>query len=118
MGMSTKCPKNAEKMSEKCPEGLKTQFSDIFGKFLAIWSMLLFGDPVQCTSVTSIVCLVRVGGGPLRISVLKNYMSVACNRFLESIFRKLHYTCPFVIQRITSKNVLGIIVLENLISVT
>ena len=42
-------------MSKNCPERLKTQLSDIFfGYFLAIWSMLLFGDPVQCAPVTMI----------------------------------------------------------------
>ena len=49
------CRQNVRKMSKKCPEkyptivpqGLKTQFSDIFGQFLPIWSILLFGDPVQ-----------------------------------------------------------------------
>ena len=40
---SQKCPKN-------CPEGLKTyNFRTFFGQFLPIWSMLLFGDPVQCS---------------------------------------------------------------------
>ena len=57
MGMSTKCPKNVEKMSEKCPKivqrGLKHNFRTFFGQFLAISSMLLFGDPVQCTPVTT-----------------------------------------------------------------
>ena len=28
--MSEKCRKNVRKMSKNCPEGLKTQFSDIF----------------------------------------------------------------------------------------
>ena len=46
--MSDECPK----MSRNCPEGLKTQFSDIFWTILPIWSMLLFGDPVQCSPVT------------------------------------------------------------------
>ena len=38
--------------------------------------------------------------------------------FSELIFRKLHYTCSLAIQRITYKICLGIILLENLISVT
>ena len=51
-GARTKCPQNVEKnvrkMSQNCPEGLKTQFSDIFRTiFLPIWSRLLFGDPVR-----------------------------------------------------------------------
>ena len=37
--------------------------------------------------------------------------------FLECISRILHYKNSFVMQRITWKNVFGIIILENLISV-
>ena len=58
MGMSTKCPKNVEKMSEKCPKivrrGWKHNFRTFFGQFLPVWSMLLFGDPVQCTPVKTL----------------------------------------------------------------
>ena len=53
------CPKNVEKLSEKCPKivqrGWKHNFRTFFGQFLPIWSMLLFGDPVQCAPVTSLV---------------------------------------------------------------
>ena len=48
----------------------------------------------------------------------KNYISVTRKIFWELISRKLHITYSFVIQTITWKNVLGIIFLENLISVT
>ena len=33
--MSEKCRKNVRKMSKNCPEGLKTQFPDIFWTFFA-----------------------------------------------------------------------------------
>ena len=33
--MSEKCRKNVRKMSKNCPEGLKTQFSDIFWTIFA-----------------------------------------------------------------------------------
>ena len=47
--MSEKCPKNVEKLSR----GAETHnFRTFFGQFLPIWSMLLFGDPVQCVPVT------------------------------------------------------------------
>ena len=45
-------------------------------------------------------------------------MSVTRNIFRELISRILHITYSFVIQRITWKSVLGIVFLENLISVT
>ena len=55
--MSEKCRKNVRKISKNCPEGRKHNFSDIFwtifAQFLPIWSMLLFGDPVQRAPVTS-----------------------------------------------------------------
>ena len=36
----------------KPPFRLSRNFRTFFGQFLAIWSMLLFGDPVQCTPFT------------------------------------------------------------------
>ena len=48
-----KCRKNVRKMSKNCPEGLQPQFSDIFRTILPIWSMLLFGNPVQCSPITT-----------------------------------------------------------------
>ena len=50
--MSEKYRKNVRKMSENCPEGLKTQFSDIFWTIFAFLVDALFGDPVQCSPVT------------------------------------------------------------------
>ena len=50
--MSAKCRKNVRKMSENCPKGLKHDFRTFFGLFLPVWSMLLFGDPVQCSPIT------------------------------------------------------------------
>ena len=56
---------NVDKMSEtcrkKCPKIVQrdwkhTIFSHFFGQFWPIWSMLLFGDPVQCSPVTTVVC--------------------------------------------------------------
>ena len=38
---------NVDKMSEKCPEELKSQFSDIFGIFLPIWSIILRCCPIR-----------------------------------------------------------------------
>ena len=55
-GMSTKCPKmskNVRKLSKDCPEALQTQFSDVFWTFFAHLVVLLFGDPVQCSPVTT-----------------------------------------------------------------
>ena len=51
--MSTKCPKNVGKMSKNCPEGLKTQFSDIFWTIFAYLVDAFVGRPVQCSPVTS-----------------------------------------------------------------
>ena len=48
----------------------------------------------------------------------KLHFSYKKNMFRELISRKLHITYSFVIQRITWRNCLGIIFLENLISVT
>ena len=58
MGMSTKCPKNVEKKVRKNVLGgsKNTIFGHFWTQFLPIWSMLLFGDPVQCTPVTSLSC--------------------------------------------------------------
>ena len=56
--------RKCRKMSGKCPKivqrGCKHNFRTFFGQFLPIWSMLLFGDPVQCTPVTSLLPLQRV----------------------------------------------------------
>ena len=46
---------NVEKCPKFSPTGRGTQFSDIFGQCLPIWSMLLFGDPAQCSPVTTFV---------------------------------------------------------------
>ena len=60
--MPTKCLKNVEKMSEKCPKlsggAENTVFGHFFGQFLPIWSMLLCGDPVQCSPVARIFQIV------------------------------------------------------------
>ena len=78
MGMSTRCPKNVNKMSEDVPKnvqrGYKHDFRTFFGQFLPIWSMLLFGDPIQCTPVTN------VGASDNRIS--DNKLNVCkCSKF-------------------------------------
>ena len=52
------------------------------------------------------------------INFPQNYISVTRNIFREFISRKLHIKYSFVILRITWKNCLVIIFLENLISVT
>ena len=54
--MSKKCPKNVQKLSG----GAEHNFRTFFGHFLPIWSMLLFGDPVQCSPVTTL----KVQGDP------------------------------------------------------
>ena len=44
-------------------EGRTHNFRAFLGQFLPIWPMLLlFGDPVQCSPVTTF-CLVPAGGG-------------------------------------------------------
>ena len=52
--MSERC----RKMSEKCPKIVRRHceqnFRTFLGHFLPIWSVLLFGDPVQCSPVTTI----------------------------------------------------------------
>ena len=45
--MPKKCPKNVQKLSGGAE-------NTIFGQFLPIWSMLLFGDPVQCSPVAMV----------------------------------------------------------------
>ena len=53
--MSEKCRKNVRKMSKNCLEAQQTHnFRTFFGHFLPIWSVLLFGDPVQCSPVTMV----------------------------------------------------------------
>ena len=60
---------NVDKMSEKgrkvseqkkCPEivwrGCKHNFRTFFGQFLPVWSVLLFGDSVQCSPVAKLQC--------------------------------------------------------------
>ena len=64
-GMSTKCPKNVQKLS-RGPE--KHNFQTFFGQFLPIWSMLLFGDTVQCSPVTSL------GGMPISLRNISHDM--------------------------------------------
>ena len=88
--MSTKCPKNVEKMSEnvqKLSRGAKTMiFGHFWGQFLPIWSMLLFGDPVQCAPVTSTVDGV---GRTFQISDICFFFSVClCSSFVVS------FACP------------------------
>ena len=61
--MSEKCQKWL-KLSKNCPEGLKTQFSDIFWRILPIRSMLLFGDLVHCSPVASVESLFGPSLGP------------------------------------------------------
>ena len=51
--MSEKCRKNVRKMFKNCWRGRKHNFRTFFGQFLPIWSMLFFGDPVQCSPVTT-----------------------------------------------------------------
>ena len=42
-------------MSENCPEGGQTKVLDIcLDNLLSIWSMLLFGDLVQCLPITKV----------------------------------------------------------------
>ena len=55
--MSEKCRKNVRKMSRNCPEGLKTQFSDIFWTIFVYLVDALFGDPVQCSPVSTKLAL-------------------------------------------------------------
>ena len=56
--ISTKCPKLVEKIPEnvqKLSGGAEnTIFRTLFGHVLPVWSMLLFGDPVQCSPVTKL----------------------------------------------------------------
>ena len=48
------CRQNVRKCPNFCPEGLRTQFSDFFLlQFLPVWSMLMFGDPLQRSPVTT-----------------------------------------------------------------
>ena len=47
--------RNVRKMSENCPEGLKTQFSDIFGTIFAYLVDAFVGRPVQCSPVTTLM---------------------------------------------------------------
>ena len=60
--MSKNCPKNVQKLSG----GLKTQFSDIFWTIFAYLVDALFGDPVQCSPVTSPGILSSIGVGVWR----------------------------------------------------
>ena len=53
--MSKKCPKNAEKLSGGT---LKHTFRTFFGQFCLFGSRLFFGDPVQCSPVTSLLSLI------------------------------------------------------------
>ena len=47
--------KSRKKKSEKLSRGaVNTKFRTFFGQFLPIWSMLLFGDPVQCMPATTL----------------------------------------------------------------
>ena len=92
------CRQNVRKMSKKCPEGLKTQFLDVLWQFLPICSMLLFGDPVQCTPITMGLGpiganLTTTGGTPLALvwsfllhgcppqhwSIRRHYDGVGCS---------------------------------------
>ena len=52
--MLEKCRQMSEKCRKNCPERLKTQFSDVFWTIFAYLVVLLFGDPLQCSPVTSI----------------------------------------------------------------
>ena len=50
--LSEKCRKNVRNMSKIVPRHCKHNFRTFFGHFLPIWSVLLFGDAVQCPPVT------------------------------------------------------------------
>ena len=56
--MPGKCPKNVRKNVQKWSRGTE---NTSFRQFLPIWSMLLLGDPVQCSPVT----IIGSGGGLL-----------------------------------------------------
>ena len=73
-----KMAENVEKMFQKCPKivwgGRNHNFRTFLGQFLAIGSMLLFGDPVQCSPATSLrlfeVCYVAILFTPCRRPLL------------------------------------------------
>ena len=51
--MSEKCRKNVRKCPKLVWRGWKHNFRTFFGQFLPIWSMRLFGDPVQRSPITT-----------------------------------------------------------------
>ena len=55
-GSADKCPKKCLKIVRR---GWKHNFRTFFWQFLPIWSMLLFGDPVQCSPPTMVVIYYR-----------------------------------------------------------
>ena len=100
-GKSLDSPKegNVDKMSEKCPKNIQklsggaenTIFGHFFS-FLPIWSMLLFGDPVQYRALGSPD---RAIGCPYRPSVpltgvlflLSNYWALHLNGSNRDMFK-------------------------------
>ena len=51
--MSEKCRKNLENVEKLSGGAENTIFGHVLDNFLPIWWMLLFGDPVQCSPVTT-----------------------------------------------------------------
>ena len=87
-----------------------------------LWShgfLVLQRDASLCVCFSVASSAVHSSQRRLGTSILvKNCISVPYKYFLELISRKLYYTCLFAIQRITWKFCLGIISLQNPISVT
>ena len=92
--MSTTCPKNVNKCLKNVQKLSRGAENTIFGHFLPIWSMLLFGDPVQRTCALQI----NVNAGGLRLKKGEGILHPKIrNAYMQCSYHPTDFSCRICI---------------------